>query len=448
MTETKPVTRLKRLYNYLVENEVGIEPLVTFRISFSILMLISLIRFWYMGWIEELYLLPTFFFKYYGFHWVPAPNETSIYVVFVLLIIACLGIGLGLLYRLSIISFFVLFTYIELIDATNYLNHYYFISLIAFLLIFLPANKYFALDTRLFKDKRLKVKAWHINIIKLQIGILYFFAGVAKLNADWLVEAKPLSIWLPAKVHLPIIGELLTYRATAYFFSWAGVIFDLSIFFLLIYKRTRIFAYLGVIAFHLLTWSLFPIGMFPFVMIFSNLIFFSTKTHQRLYAFFRDKNQHDDAFVWPRVNTVTKGLLTIYITIQLALSFRYLFYPGDLFWTEQGYRFSWRVMLIEKGGYATFTVKDNTGKKVIVDNKEYLTPFQEKMMSTQPDFILQYAKHLKTIYEKKGFESPSVYGDVFVSLNGEGSKRFIDPTIDLSAQNDNFAHKSFILLEP
>ena len=444
MTETSSTSRFSKAFQYLFLNPVGIFPLITFRIAFGILMLLSTIRFWYMGWIEQLYLSPTFFFKYFGFYWVPAPSEAIIYPIFILMIIACVFISIGFLYRISILTFFSLFTYVELIDASNYLNHYYFISIVAFLLIFLPANRYFAVDNLIFKNRQTTVPAWNINIIKLQLGIVYFYAGLAKLNSSWLFEALPLKMWLPSKVHVPIIGEFLSYTSTAYLFSWAGAIFDLSIFFLLINKKTRLPAYAMVVTFHLLTWALFPIGMFPFVMIASTLIFFSEDAHQKLFKFLT-LNKKADLDFNPAVKKLTIGLLVIFISFQLLFPFRYLLYPGNLFWTEQGYRFSWRVMLMEKAGYAAFTVKDATGKIEVVDNTLYLSPFQEKMMSTQPDFILQYAKFLEKQYENKGFLRPEVYADIYVNLNGRGSQRFIDSTIDLARINDTFAPKNFLL---
>ena len=439
---------LKKGYTYILSNLVGIEPLVSFRILFSILMLISVIRFYANGWIEQLYLNPVFHFKYFGFHWVPAPTEEGIYAVFISMILACIGIGLGLFYRICTLLFFILFTYTELIDASNYLNHYYFISLISFCLIFLPANKYFAIDNLLFKNKQKYIHAWQINIIKFQVGVLYVYAGIAKLNSSWIFEALPLKIWLPANMHLPVIGELMTYSSTAYLFSWTGIIFDLSIFFFLIYKRTRIFAYLAVVIFHLLTFWLFPIGMFPFVMIFSNLIFFSTRSHARIYERIMGRNQEVQPTLQRKIKLRTNLLILSYVILQLTFPFRYLLYPENLFWTEQGYRFSWRVMLMEKAGHASFTVQDSSGKLEIVDNKEFLTPFQEKMMSTQADFIVQYARMLSNAYTKKGFDKPEVYADVFVSLNGDGSKRFIDNTIDLSKERDTFASKKFIINYP
>ena len=132
--------------------------------------------------------------------------------------------------------------------------------------------------------------------------------------------------------------------------------------------------------------------------------------------------------------------------MQIILPFRYSIYDGELFWTEEGYRFSWRVMLMEKSGIATFTIIDNNSKKrVVVSNDEFLTSFQEKQMSHQPDFILEYANYLKQYYKQKGFSDPSVYVDCFVSLNGRLSKRFIKNDIDLLKIDESMRRKNWIL---
>lgn len=121
------------------------------------------------------------------------------------------------------------------------------------------------------------------------------------------------------------------------------------------------------------------------------------------------------------------------------MPFRYLLYKGNLYWTEQGYRFSWRVMLMEKAGTAFFYVQDKqTSRETMIDNKDYLTYMQEKMMATQPDMMVDYARFLKAEFEKKGFTDPVVRAQSFVTLNGCGSREFIDPTIDLSVQSNSF----------
>jgi len=241
----------------------------------------SIIRFWSKGWIEELYILPEFHFSYYGFEWAKPIGEYT-YLLFLICFISTVFITLGYKYKASIITFFLSFTYIELMDKTTYLNHYYFISILSFLLIFLPLNSTFSVDSFFKKKSFSKVPSWSIDSIKLLITIVYLYAGIAKINSDWLFEAMPLKIWLTSKYDLPLIGELfLQENWVHYLMSWGGMLYDLSIPFLLMYQRTRIIAFLLVVFFHVFTLILFPIGMFPHIMIFSSMIFFSSRFHEK-----------------------------------------------------------------------------------------------------------------------------------------------------------------------
>ncbi len=125
---------------------------------------------------------------------------------------------------------------------------------------------------------------------------------------------------------------------------------------------------------------------------------------------------------------------------------RYLLYPGELFWNEQGYRFSWRVMLIEKKGYSIFKIVDkSSGDFFYVNNEDFLTPFQEKQMSFQPDFILEYAHYLGDTYTQRGYKNIQVFVDSYVALNGRPSQRYIDEKVDLYKEKESFLHKDWIL---
>ena len=457
------MTEISKWINHLTKNPVSIFPLIVFRISFGLILFISTLRFILKGWVTDLYIKPTYFFTYYGFDWIIPFSNNFIYVVFFLLLVCSLMITLGLFYRYSSLLFFILFTYIELIDKTNYLNHYYFISLISFLMIFLPANRFFSVDNIFgICNERTMVKAWQINIIKLQVGIVYIFAGIAKLNYHWLIEAQPLTNWLKHQSDFPIIGNLFLYDTTAYLFSWAGAIFDLVIFFVLTNKKWRIYGYIIVVVFHILTSIMFPIGVFPLVMIVATLIFFSDQFHQNILSFLGKKNtsitiENIEDNQENKVDKLIKVVLISFFILQLLIPFRYLLYPGKLFWTEQGYRFSWRVMLIEKAGYAQFYIHEpKMDRKMLIETRNYLTPQQEKMMSTQPDMILQFAHYLSsefkdsTILETNGEiielgNKPKITAEVKVSLFNKGSKDFINQNTNLSMENRGFKNKEWIL---
>jgi hypothetical protein len=442
---------IRRAIHSITSAKVSIAPLVTFRVLFGAIMCASVLRFWVNGWIEAQYIEPSFHFKYFGFYWVPEISDLGLYMVFALMAISSLCIAFGAFYRVATVLFFFSFTYVELLDATYYLNHYYFVSLVGLLLIFLPAHKLHSVDVKWGLAKaQSSVAAWTINSVKFQLALVYFLAGLAKLNTDWLVHAMPLAIWLPAQDSLPILGWIMPYKVTAYLFSWGGALYDLFIPFLLIFGRTRWLAYVAVIVFHVLTYAMFQIGMFPFIMIGATLLFFSSDFHKKAHAFFGLKTEIAQvSSSVARLSLPLKMGLIAFVALQLLIPFRHVLYPGNAFWHEQGYRFGWRVMLMEKAGYAQFKIEDARGRTIEVDNSEFLTPVQEKMMSTQPDFMLQYADHLKKFYANNGVDAAAVKADVYVTLNGRSSRRFIDHEFDLSSVADGFAHKTWVLpLEP
>ncbi|MBE9583083.1 HTTM domain-containing protein [Mucilaginibacter sp. JRF] len=439
-----------------LQRQVSIAPLVSFRILFGLMMLAGTIRFWVNGWITSQYIAPKFYFTYIGFDWVRPLGDTGMHLLFGAIALSSFFLAVGFLYRLSASVFFMAFTYVELIDVTNYLNHYYFISLVAFMLIWLPAGRSWSVDTLIWPQlKRDSVPLWTIGIIRLQMGIVYFFAGIAKLNADWMLQAMPMKIWLPAKSHLPIVGELMYKEWIAYLFSWFGAVYDLSIAFLLINRRTRRLAYLFVLIFHTATAIFFPgIGMFPYVMMVGSTIFFSADEHRyillkikRLFGFHDDKRNRNTTYRFNNavIPWMSAGLL-LYFFLQIVVPLRYLLYPGRLFWYEEGYRFSWRVMLMEKSGNTFFrVVEPGTGKTYEVNNNAWLTPLQDKMMSTQPDMMLRYAHYLAKVYTARGIKNPEVYAEAYVTLNGERSKPYINTTVNLAVQPLSWQHYTWVL---
>ena len=426
---------------------------------FGALMLFGVSRFIWKGWVKQLYIDPQYYFGYLGFEWVKPLEGDLMYIPFILMLITSVFIIIGLFYRYSAFVFFLCFMYVELLDKSNYLNHYYFVSLMSFLMILVPANRYFSFDAILFpKIKQLTTAQWHIGILKFQLAAVYIFAGIAKINSDWILEANPLKIWLQAHHNIPFVGSYLKEEWVAYAFSWGGCVYDLFIVFFLLSNRFRPFAYFFVIFFHVVTWYLFPIGVFPWVMIFSTLIFFSVQFHEKLLNGLRTVfGQTKTVFTPTRLITRKKGIrvfLIVYIFVQIIVPFRHILYKGDLFWNEEGFRFSWRVMLMHKEGHATFFLRDKkTGRESEINNAKFLTRTQEDQMATQPDMILQYAQIIKTFYNGKTLhygdhkfpiEDPEVHAEVYVSVNGRPSQLFVDKKHDLTTLPYNLCHRDWI----
>ena len=430
-------------------------PLVWLRVIFGALMLVSTARFILKGWVAEFYIEPQFHFTYFGFGWVKPLPPGGMYAIFGLLMLFSILISLGAAYRLSMSAFFLLFTYVELLDKVYYLNHYYFVSLFSFLLILLPLHRCWSVDAWLRPALRADfVPRWTVLVIQIQLGLVYFFAGLAKLNPDWLFHALPLAIWLPVNADFPLLGRFFDYHWMPFAMSWGGAFFDLTIPFWLMWWRSRPLAYLAVIGFHTLTGLLFRIGMFPWIMIGCTLIFFADPLPNphtrgdflsRLLPFSRH-GERSETGIQPRLSAGLGILLAVFLLLQVLLPLRHWLYPGDVLWTEEGYRFSWRVMLVEKAGYTIFFLHDPaTEREWTVYPNDILTPQQVQQMSFQPDMILSFAHYLAEAYREKGYPKIEVRVKAYVSWNGRTSHLLIDPQVDLARQPHSVWHRAWIL---
>lgn len=437
------MSALDRLHRF-VTAPVSIAPLAVARVLFGAVMTFSCLRFLALGWVHDQYIAPQWHFPYLGFEWVTSLGDPGMYILFGVMTVAAIGVMLGAWYRVSIIVFALTFTYVELIDKTYYLNHYYFVSLTAFLFSLLPAHRRFSVD--LWRRPFLAldtIPRWCVDILKVQLGMVYVYAGIAKMTSSWLFDAMPLRIWMPANDTLPVVGPLMTIAWMPWVFAWAGMLFDTTVPFLLSWRRTRLPAYMAVVGFHTVTGMMFQIGVFPLVMIAMTLVFFDARLHERLIGM--------KPLAQPVHGTVSGqrwilAVLSIYLVVQLLLPWRFALYPGELLWTEQGYRFSWRVMLMEKAGTATFYVRDRTsGREGAVNNADFLNAHQEKQLSMQPDMIIQYARMLKQHFASKGVHDPYVRAEVWVTLNGAPGALLVDSSIDLSAQREGLHHYDWIL---
>jgi vitamin K-dependent gamma-carboxylase len=264
-----------------LETPVDAASLGALRIAFGVVMAVAIARFAAMGWIDDLYVRPSFHFTFWGFGWVRPWPAWGLYAHFAALGVLAILIALGVYARIAALLFTIGFAYVELIDATYYLNHYYAIVLFGALIAATPCDRAFALWAGAPRPGAPRpgggsgaVPFAAVVALRAQLGIVYFFAGLAKLQPDWLLRAEPLRTWLAARTDMPVVGPLLGHVEVAYAMSWAGAAFDLSVPFLLAWRRTRPLAYLAVVGFHLATGALFRIGMFPWVMIVLTPIFF------------------------------------------------------------------------------------------------------------------------------------------------------------------------------
>ena len=423
------------------ERPVDVAALAGFRIVFGAVMFVGIVRFLAAGWIEPVYGEPRFFFKYPGFAWVEPWPVWGMYVHYAVLAVLALAIAVGAFYRIAIVLFLAGFAWTQLLDVTNYLNHHYLVVLLAFLLAFLPAHAAWSVDAR--RDpavRRATVPAWMLWLLRFQVGVVYVFAGLAKAKPDWLLHAQPLDLWLAARTEAPLVGGFLDEPAVAYALSWAGFLFDTTIVVWLSWRRTRLVAYAILVVFHAITGYLFNIGMFPFIMTASALVFFAPSWPRRVLAAIGVDPGAAPGSVDPaapsRRRRVWAAAVIAYVALQVLLPLRHLVYPGDVLWNEDGMRFAWHVLVREKHGSVTFIARFPDGRRLEIPPHDYLTWRQEREMAGQPDLILQLAHRIGADLRAAGHPGVAVHADTMVSLNGRRPIRMIDPEVDLLRVRD------------
>lgn len=465
----------KRLCLRLVK-PVDISFLIFFRVVFGAIMLWEVYRYFTHGWISRYYIEPTVYFTYYGFSWVKPWAGQGMYVHFFILGVLAVCILSGFFYRIAATLFFLGFSYVFLLDQTRYLNHFYLVSLISFLLIFLPANRALSVDALLWPKIRSRTApTWTLWLLRAQVGMAYFFGGLAKLNSDWF-RGEPMRTWLRPLTKLPSFGPLFEKEWVVYNFVIGGLLLDLLVVPLLLWRRTRPYALVAAILFNLINAIIFQIGIFPWFMLGATLIFFPPDLVRRILlgivrAFASadsPANSPSDTEAestkretTPSLSTVSiaatcgalsrrqktvAALLTTYLAVQLILPIRHYAYPGNVSWTEEGHNFSWHMKLRAKKADAIFTITHPaTGKSWTIDPKARLEPRQVAKMATHPDMILQFSHYLAEQKRQEGYENVEVRARVMASLNGRKPQLLIDPNADLAKEQLSLLPARWIL---
>lgn len=493
---------MQRLLTRLTQ-PLDILPLVFFRVAFGLIMLWECWRYFNFNRIVRYFIAPDFYFTYWGFHWVqPLPGDGMIWLWHGLGLLSVL-IALGLCYRIATTLFFVAFTYSFLIDQTQYLNHFYLISLISFLLILIPAHRKWSLDALLRKGIRSETAPlWALYSLRAQLTIVYFFGGVAKLNWDWL-RGEPMRDWLASRTDFPLIGHLFTQEWMVYSFSYGGLLFDLLIVPLVLWRRTRWFGLALAAGFHLTNARLFNIGIFPWFALCATLLFLpphwlrfwrylpaidQNARWARLISplqsgFYKLKRRVSNATgssetipytratdigaglkptrsqeeTTLRDDTTRKGLgaevtlrdaalwlvLGGYFALQVWLPLRDFVHAGNASWSEVGHNLAWHMKLRSKRGDATVYAADPaTGfvREVALDT--YLNSRQIAQMEDTPQMLLRFAHYLTRLPEYEGHQ---IYVWSMQSLNGRGAQLLLDPTIDLTQVPYTLANDDAIL---
>lgn len=419
-----------RFRNFLFQ-PVDNSQLVLFRMIFGFLLTCEAWGAILTGWVKKAFITPKMIFPFFDFDFLqPLPGEGMIYY-FILMGAFGLMIMLGLKFRWAAIGYALMWAGVYFMQKTNYNNHYYLLVLLTAILCFLPAHRSHSLDVKLNEGlRRNYCLQWHLWIFKGLILIVYFYSAVAKMYPDW-IEGLPIKIWFTRKSDYWLVGPLLTQDWFQIFVAWGGIIFDLLIGPALLWRRTRKYAFVTSIFFHGFNSAVFQVGIFPFLGIAFGLFYFKPESIRRL--FFKNKSIDDLGSI--TINKPFKTPFTIgfsaFLVLMFLLPLRHNYFNGNVTWTEEGHRLSWRMMLRAKSGTVGLIVQNNE-EKTYVNMNDYLTPKQQRVIATRPDMLWYFIQHLKKDLDLKGEKYTAIYAESFVSLNGKPAKPLYETNVDLS----------------
>jgi vitamin K-dependent gamma-carboxylase len=315
-------------------------------------------------------------FKYPGFAWVRVWAEPWMTLLVVIMAISALLLAVGLFYRLAAVLLFLSWNHYFLAEASVYNNHYYLMSLISMLLIFMPAHQCFSLDRLRLRFESRCIPFWPVFLLRFQLFILYFYGGIAKFNTDWLAG---LVVVPQAKIIYHFLDQpsFLSVTFISLFLAWSGLIFDLAIGFLLVNRRTRAMAFAMVLFFHSSNHLLFNIGIFPIMALTTTMLFFEPDWPIRTWNWLRRPRIHqpdwnwfcrgglaipifglalgwkDQVSGWGKIHEGTSGKwlqrsVVAWMLIQVLVPLRHNLIAGNAAWTEEGQQLAWRMMLCKK----------------------------------------------------------------------------------------------------
>ncbi len=423
-----------------------------FRIAFGVLMAAWAWNYLDSGRVTNLYVEPEFFFTYFGFDWIRPWPGIGMYLHFAAILTFALMIAAGCFYRLATVGFALSFVYVFLLDRTNYQNHYYLIGLFGCLLTVLPLHRNVSVDAwRKPEILSQTVPAWVLWAIRFHVAVPYFFGGIAKLTPDWLL-GQPMGIYLSTKTDIPVIGTLLSWQGAGIATSWFGLFFDLLIVPALLWRRTRVLAYLMSVAFHLTNSMLFQIHVFPWFMIVATTIFFEPDWPRRVLSVGRAQpvTSGNDVAKGNSGNGPPRWVLAVvvaYILFHCLWPLRGRLYGSETSWDERGHLFSWRMMLRAKEvgvGYAV--VDPKSGKVANVDHKQFVDEEQSGKFARDPEMILLMAHFIADRFESEMGWRPQVHAFALASLNGRKPQLMIDPNVDLAAETrGQFGQRDWVM---
>lgn len=457
--------------------QVDTASLAVFRMMFGALMLFETVNYGVFLCLDCLYRDPDFLFKYHHFEWAGMLPGRGLEWVFVAMGLGATGVMLGCFYRVSAVVLVLAFGYLFLLDQALYLNHFYLALLFATILVFVPAHRLWSVDAwRRPALRAERVPNWGRFWLGAQLEIVLVYAGIVKLNVDWL-QLEPMRLWMNwrAADAAPVI-QLLVQDPGIAVASYGVILLHLVGAPLLLFRRTRLIVFCIYAFFHVTNSFVFSIGIFPWMTLGATLLLFDPDWPRQVAARWRAwrGDVHDGggergdargrgqgaalgrdtaSDAGAAVDSVAKQIpataapararsrawrgaivvsISTWLVLQALVPLRHYIAPGNVAWNEDGHRFSWRMKLRSKIGRAVFVVQYPDGSRRRIDPSTHLTAKQVRKMACLPDLLWQFAQFVETTYRRTPEEDVGVYVLTECSLNTRKAIPLVDRSVDLT----------------
>lgn len=270
------------------------------------------------------------------------------------------------------------------------------------------------------------------------MGIVYFYGGIAKFEMDWLDGSTTTALFKIAN-HGTFLEHIIDWPGVDLFYAWSGMLFDLLIPFLMLWKPVRFYAFLSAVLFHTNNIFVFSIGIFPVMALALTLLYFDPDFPRKMLP----QKMRLNLKVWyrarvslfnqcPSVSPGVQKIILIYAVWQIVFPFRHWFYPGNTNWHQDGHLFAWRMMLQQKNVEMLFEVTHpETRETRYAPLDDYLNIPQVNQLARNPDMVLQFAHYLRDLVQTNAGFDPIVTADIKVGLNGRTPVPLTDPKQDL-----------------
>ena len=446
------------LVRHLFFRPVDAASLAVFRIALGALMLFEAVNYGFFLSLDGMYRDTDLLFRYAGFEWVRLPPGPWLEAGFVVMALAAAGVMLGLFFRLCSFVLLGTFTYLFLLDQALYLNHFYLAILYIAILACTPAHRLWSLDARRRPAlASATIPNWPRFWLAAQTEIVLIYAGIVKLNADWL-QLEPMRLWMNRRsADAAPLFQWLTQDWGIAAASYGAIALHLIGAPLLLFRRTRL-PVLGVYAvFHVVNAFTFDIGIFPFMTFAATLMLFDADWPRQFARWLRERRPRLGrgraarplaAVAAPAgpapggwagratsgaFRTVVVAGVSVWLVAQCVVPLRHLAAPGDVAWNEDGHRFSWRMKLRSKVGRASFVVVHPDGSREVVDPADHLTPKQVRTMACLPDLLWQFAQFAEARYRRAPDEDVAVHAWTSCSLNTREPIALVRRQVDLTS---------------